>query len=139
MQFLGNMSQSWMMTSFAARTITFLNHHVHTSDTSGEQDGDMKLGMAWCFYLDKVLSALFKKPSSLPKLTVDPIAITQSDAFPSSSPVFQFMVEMAGIMDRAFDLQLRCGEIEKAQSLLLIDDIIQDTYGLHSNYIIVRS
>lgn len=136
MQFLGNMPQSWMMTSFAARTITLLNHHVHTSDTFSEQTDEMKLSTTWCFYLDKVLSALFQKPPSLPKLGFDSVTLTQWGTFPL---VFQFMVEMASIMDRALELQLRCGEIEKTQSLSRIDKIIQDTYDLYDKYIIVRT
>ncbi|ODM21269.1 hypothetical protein SI65_04322 [Aspergillus cristatus] len=104
MQFLGNMPQSWMMTSFAARSTAFLNHHVYTSDTFSEQTDEMKLSMAWCFYLDKVLSALFRQPPSLPKLDFDSVTLTQWDAFPL---VFQFVLEMASIMDRALELQLR--------------------------------
>lgn len=127
MQFLGNMSQSWMLTSFAARTITFLNYHI--LDESGANDEDQQCAIQacvfWCYYLDKVLGSLLMKPPSLPKLRADPlIFIHLDDSSGSLSPVVNFMGKMARILEKAHELHTQPRNTE------MINALIQDTYSL---------
>ncbi|KAF7587161.1 hypothetical protein BBP40_007647 [Aspergillus hancockii] len=81
----------------------------------------------WCHYLDKVLSALFMKAPSLPKLMRRPIYPIYLDSSPSSA-VIRFMGHMAYILETALDVQLQPRELSNnEQSAAVLDRLIRDT------------
>ncbi|OGM50778.1 hypothetical protein ABOM_000742 [Aspergillus bombycis] len=132
MQFLGNMSQSWMLTSFAARTITFLGYQSLDTNASSESDIEIRACVFWCHYLDKVLSSLFMKPPSLPQLEVSPVLLLHLDSG-SSSDVVRFMGHMACILEKALEVQLHPNQTtSKEQRAAMLDDLIQETNNLRT-------
>lgn len=138
MQFLGNMSQSWMLTSFAARTITFLNYQSLNPNTSNEGDIEIHACVFWCHYLDKILSSLFMKPPSLPKLAFNPVLLLHLDSG-SSSDVIRFMGHMACILERALEVQLQTNQsMSKEQPAAVLDSLIDETNDLRTRIDNVR-
>lgn len=73
MQYLGKISYSWNLTAFASTTIVSLNlHHVESIYDIGDE---AHASLYWCYYLDRILSCLFVRQPSLPKLSVDPVSL----------------------------------------------------------------
>lgn len=58
-----------MLNSYAARLIAALNYHDAQSRKSDpDLEEEINSSVYWCFYLDRTLSSLLHRPSSLPEL-----------------------------------------------------------------------
>ncbi|KAF3388720.1 hypothetical protein F1880_004340 [Penicillium rolfsii] len=69
MLFLGNMSQAWVFNSYAARLIAALNYHdIQAQNRAPDLEEEINSSVYWCFYLDRTLSSLLRRPFSLPEL-----------------------------------------------------------------------
>ncbi|KAE8338006.1 hypothetical protein BDV24DRAFT_166708 [Aspergillus arachidicola] len=69
MQEMGNVSQSWALTSVAARYLVALNgHKLANRPPQNERDRKLKVCLGWCFCLDTIMSMLLARRPSLPKL-----------------------------------------------------------------------
>lgn len=97
MQGMGNLSQSWTLTSVAARYLVALDgHKLANSAPQNERDRTLKACLGWCFCLDKIMSMLLARHSSLPKLLTTSAELV---ILPENSPG-------AGLMKTMVDLSL---------------------------------
>ncbi|KAJ5519155.1 hypothetical protein N7453_001577 [Penicillium expansum] len=104
MQYLGNMSYSWNLTAFASRMLMSLN--LHAVETTDEIDDETQASLYWCYYLDKVLSCLFVRQPSLPKLRIDPASMIPVNSANPLQTTVKIMVEMAKIQEEVLEMQL---------------------------------
>lgn len=109
MQYLGNMSYSWNLTAFASRMLMALN--LHAVETADELDDQTQASLYWCYYLDKVLSCLFVRQPSLPKLRIDPASMIPVNFANPLQTTVKIMVEMAKIQEEVLDMQLNQGVV----------------------------
>lgn len=73
MQHLGRLNQCWVLTSYAARQIVSLNYHmISRVPANSDLEQDVYSVVYWCYYLDRTLSSLLGRPTSLPNLDVSP-------------------------------------------------------------------
>ncbi|OQE02186.1 hypothetical protein PENVUL_c040G02293 [Penicillium vulpinum] len=108
MQYIGNVSRSWSLTAFAARILVSLNGHTVEARRllPTELVEDFDLCLYWCYYLDKVLSALFARQPSLPKLYFDPVSLIPLNSSNPLQKTVKIMVEMAKVQEGILDMQL---------------------------------
>lgn len=100
MQYLGNMGQCWVFMSYAARLIISMNwHEIKASDSPFPYEEEIKGCIFCCYYLDRTLSALFRRPLSLPepKLSVTDLAsVFEADAHAPLMPVVLDLARVQG-------------------------------------------
>lgn len=104
MQYLGNMSYSWNLTAFASRTLMSLN--LHAVESTYDLDEETRASLYWCYYLDRVLSCLFVRQPSFPKLRVDPVSMIPANSPNPLHTTVKIMVEMAKIQEQVLEMQL---------------------------------
>lgn len=105
MQNQGDMSRSWTLTAFAARTLVSLNYH--TIDKRAPSDGELQdvYGAIYiCYYLDKILSVLLLRPPSLPRLKVKPADLVHLEPRLPLSACVKVMVCFGQIQEGILDI-----------------------------------
>ncbi|KUL86856.1 hypothetical protein ZTR_05281 [Talaromyces verruculosus] len=105
MQNQGDMSRSWTLTAFAARTLVSLNYH--TIDKRAPSDGELPdvYGAIYiCYYLDKILSVLLLRPPSLPRLRVKPADLVHLEPRLPLSACVKVMVCFGQIQEGILDI-----------------------------------
>ncbi|KAL2694981.1 hypothetical protein AAEP93_003076, partial [Penicillium crustosum] len=79
-QLLGETSRSWFLTALAARSLVALGYHHLSPIFLASNDGsEIRQTVYWCYYMDKTLSMLLVRPSSLPDLPFDPATLVHLD------------------------------------------------------------
>lgn len=115
MQYLGNMGQSWVFTSYAARLIISMNYHeIKTSDLPVPHEDEIKGCLFCCYYLDRTLGALFRRPLSLPEpvLSVSELSsIFVTDAHATIMPVVLDLARVQGEL-------LKCSKLSDKSMIL---------------------
>ncbi|KAJ9365687.1 hypothetical protein C8Q69DRAFT_499131 [Paecilomyces variotii] len=105
MQYVGNMSQSWMLTAAAARAIVSLNYHTTFQNPPvHETDEEIRFSVYWCYYLDKVLSLLLVRPPSLPRLNASPVSLIRGDVSDPPTIMLQLLLTVAETQENGLDL-----------------------------------
>lgn len=105
MQYMGNMSQSWMLTAAAARAIVCLNYHTtFQNQPTNEMDEEIRSSIYWCYYLDKVLSLLLVRSPSLPRLKVSPVSLVCGDVSNPPIIMLQLLLTVAETQETALDV-----------------------------------
>lgn len=133
MQFLGYMSQSWTLVSSAARTLVLLNYHLLKKDKAeDDQKHEAHTCVFWCCYLDKVLSALFMKPSSFPGMSRGSLAFIGSDFTRIRSTLVGLVGNLVWVLEGAFGDDLNCTGVDRKNYIETTDLTIQYTYLLES-------
>ncbi|CEO59928.1 hypothetical protein PMG11_04578 [Penicillium brasilianum] len=116
MQFLGNMSQAWVLSSYAARSIAALNYHdaqFRKGDPNFEEE-EINSAVYWCFYLDRTLSSLLHRPSSLPELhSLASDLVCRNNSLPHM-PMIRILVDLAQVQG---DLSCGCKAADTRQIL----------------------
>ncbi|OQE35437.1 hypothetical protein PENCOP_c013G06853 [Penicillium coprophilum] len=134
MQYIGNVSRSWSLTAFAARVLVSLNSHTVEARRllRTELVEDFDLCLYWCYYLDKVLSALFARQPSLPKLYFDPVSLIPLDSGNPLQKTVKIMVEMAKVQEGILDMQISRAE-NGAVDISQVDFLIQKANSLFAH------
>ncbi|CAG7554585.1 unnamed protein product [Fusarium equiseti] len=97
---VGNTSQAWNLTAFASRLIVSFGYHSISEDVLSRPEWtDVRLSVCWCYYMDKTLSMLLLRPSSLPSLSSDPIALVCVDAEDPLTLKYKIMIRLARVQD----------------------------------------
>ncbi|KAJ5246540.1 transcriptional regulator family: Fungal Specific TF [Penicillium chermesinum] len=100
MQYLGNMGQSWVFTSYAARLIISMNYHeIKSADLPLAHEEEIKGCIFCCYYLDRTLGSLFHRPLSLPepRLSVTELAsVFSNDLHATLMPVVLDLARVQG-------------------------------------------
>ena len=131
MQLRGDMSRSWTLTAFASRILVSLNYHAmeQTLEPS-ERTLDIQAAVYSCFYLDKLLSVLLLRPSSLPKLKVTPAELIQLDPRLPLSAILKAMVEFGQIQEGVLDIIFN--HKNKDDQVTAINALVQDMHNMRA-------
>lgn len=122
MQYLGNMSHSWILNSYAARLIVALDYHeARNSMGNSELDEEIDSVVYWCFYLDRTLSTLLYRPMSLPEPHISPAYLISDDSQPYT-PLVRILLELAQIQGELLD----CGKVGDTRQILANHSRLQD-------------
>lgn len=139
MQYLGNMSRSWMFNALASRIIVALNYHSITDPVPhDEMEEDIHACVYTCYYFDKTLSVLLLRPPSLPDLKVDPTKLIHMDPDLPTTPMIAGIVEFAHIKNTLVDILLdskKMGDMDKAN---VLSNLVTRAHTVHSDLEIVR-
>ncbi|KAJ5350403.1 transcriptional regulator family: Fungal Specific TF [Penicillium brevicompactum] len=115
MQYLGNMSQSWILNSYAARLIVALDYHeVRNPLGNSELDEEIHSVVYWCFYLDRTLSTLLYRPLSLPQPRISPTHLITADQSLPHIPLIRILLDLAQIQGELLD----CGKAGDTRQIL---------------------
>lgn len=122
MQLLGDTTRSWHMTSLASRALVSLGYHTSVTITScdhGEDDeSEIRRCIYWCYYMDKTLSMLLARPSSLPVFPFHPISLVDTDPEHPLSYKVKILVKLAHVQDNSLFLMLR----DQKQNVIQVDE-----------------
>lgn len=115
MQYLGNMSQAWVLNSYAARLIASLNYHKFQSrKCDPDLEEEINSSVYWCFYHDRTLSSLLHRPPSLPELSsLASDLVCWNNSLPHM-PLIRILVDLAQVQG---DLSSSCKASDTRQIL----------------------
>ncbi|KAJ5797940.1 uncharacterized protein N7503_007236 [Penicillium pulvis] len=115
-QLLGDSARAWMLTAFASRVLVCLGYHTLSLEMLGNDDIsiDVRHCIYWCYYLDKTLSTVLLRPSSLPELCLEPAKLVPTSPSEPLSMEVKILVELAGVQDVSLVLLLGGNKLEKS-------------------------
>ncbi|KAJ5587208.1 transcriptional regulator family: Fungal Specific TF [Penicillium hispanicum] len=131
MQYLGNMSQAWLLNSFAARLLTAMNYHdIQDPAQYSSHDEEIHSSVYWCYYLDRTLSALLRRPVSLPELETYPRNLICAHTRMPYGPFMPILLDLAQVQGEL----LACGTSNDARQVLAHHSKLQDRMtAIHSS------
>lgn len=97
------------MTSLASRALVALGYHTSATVTQydGSDQSEVRRCIYWCYYMDKTLSMLLARPSSLPVLPFHPIDLVETEPENPLSYKVRILVKLAQVQDTSLFLMLR--------------------------------
>lgn len=101
MQHLGRLNQCWVLNSYAARQIASLNYHTNlrvAADSDFERD--VNSVVYWCYYLDRTLSSLLGRPTSLPDLDIAPTDLILLDPSSPYDSLLRVILDLAQVQGK---------------------------------------
>lgn len=123
MQYLGNMNQSWIFNSYAARLITALGYHeIRNPVRNSILDEEIHSAVFWCFYLDRTLSTLLYRPLSLPEPRISPMNLITVDQSLPHFPLIQILVDLAQVQGEL----LNCGMADNTRQIIANHSRLQE-------------
>ncbi|CAG8895942.1 unnamed protein product [Penicillium egyptiacum] len=123
MQYLGNMSQSWILNSYAARLITALGYHeIRNSPGISSLDEETHSAVCWCFYLDRTLSSLLYRPLSLPEPRISPASLISTDQSMPHIPLIRILFDLAQVQGELLD----CGNADNTRQIIANHSRLQE-------------
>lgn len=137
MQYLGNMSQAWLLNSFAARLLIAMNYHdVQDPAQHSSHDEEIYSSVYWCYYLDRTLSALLRRPVSLPELETYPRHLISTRAPMPYGLFMPILLDLAQVQGEL----LACGNSNDTRQVLAHHLKLQDRMTvIHSDLQNVRT
>ncbi|RAQ78479.1 hypothetical protein COH21_011994 [Aspergillus flavus] len=101
MQHLGRLNQCWVLTSYAARQIVSLNYHSNLRvPANSDLERDVNSVVYWCYYLDRTLSSLLGRPSSLPDLDIAPTDLIVLDPSSPYDSLLRVLLDLAQVQGK---------------------------------------
>lgn len=123
MQYLGNVSQSWIFNSYAARLITALGYHeIRNAVGNSSLDEEIRSAVCWCFYLDRTLSTLLYRPLSLPDLRIPPTNLITADQSLPHIPLIRILLDLAQVQGEL----LNCGMADNTHQIIANHSRLQE-------------
>lgn len=123
MQYLGNMSQSWILNSYAARLITALGYHeIRNPVGNSSLDEEIHSAVCWCFYLDRTLSTLLYRPLSLPEPRISPTNLITVDQSLPHIPLIRILLDLAQVQGEL----LNCGMADNTRQIIANHSRLQE-------------
>jgi hypothetical protein len=130
MRYLGNMSQSWILNSYAARLITALGYHeIRNPLGISSLDEEIHSAVCWCFYLDRTLSTLLYRPLSLPEPRISPANLISADQSTAHIPLIRILFDLAQVQGELLD----CGNADNTRQIIANHSRLQERMeAIHS-------
>ncbi|KAL4893370.1 hypothetical protein BDV59DRAFT_178104 [Aspergillus ambiguus] len=101
MQHLGRLNQCWVLTSYAARQIVSLNYHTSLrAPANSDLERDVNSVVYWCYYLDRTLSSLLGRPTSLPDLDIAPTDLIVLDPSSPYDNLLRVLLDLAQVQGK---------------------------------------
>lgn len=123
MQYLGNMSQSWILNSYAARLITALGYHEMRNPLGiADLDEEIHSAVCWCFYLDRTLSTLLYRPLSLPEPHISPMELISDNQSLPHIPLIRILLDLAQVQGEL----LNCGMANNTRQIIANHSRLQE-------------
>ncbi|KAJ5958683.1 transcriptional regulator family: Fungal Specific TF [Penicillium vulpinum] len=123
MMYLGNMSQSWILNSYAARLITAFGYHeIQNPVGNSSFDEEIHSAICWCFYLDRTLSTLLYRPLSLPEPRVSPSNLISAENSLPLIPLIRILFDLAQIQGEL----LNCGKADNTRQIIANHSRLQE-------------
>ena len=123
MQYLGNMSQSWIFNSYAARLITALGYHeIRNPLGASNFDEEIHSAVCWCFYLDRTLSTLLYRPLSLPEPSISLANLISVDQTLPHIPLIRILFDLAQVQGEL----LNCGNADNTRQVIANHSRLQE-------------
>lgn len=124
MQHLGRVNQCWILNSYCARQITALGYHrTQDSPSPSAVQKDIHNALLWCFFLDKSLSSLMGRPTSLPDLLVPPTDLVGFDSSLPYGSLFRTCLEIAQIQGELLSIPAHEKRKSSRQIMEVIDSL----------------
>ncbi|KAE8372264.1 hypothetical protein BDV26DRAFT_286095 [Aspergillus bertholletiae] len=116
MQHTTNISQCWLLNSYAARQIISLNYHrpCYPPSPSGCND-EIQSALYWCFYLDRTTSALLMRHPSLLELPAPPTGFTSSNPSSPYNKLLFVLLDLAKVQGTLLDITLNDGDKSRSR------------------------
>ncbi|KAJ5482564.1 transcriptional regulator family: Fungal Specific TF [Penicillium sp. IBT 31633x] len=129
-QYLGNMSQAWILNSYAARLITALEYHeIRKPQVNSHHDDEIHRAVSWCFYLDRSLSTLLYRPLSLPEPRISPANLISDYECIPYIPLIRILFDLAQIQGEL----LACGNADNTPQIIANHSNLQERMeAIHS-------
>lgn len=123
MQYTGNMSQAWVLNSYAARQIVTLKYHeIRGPLERNDSNEEIESSLYWCYYLDRTLSALLRRPVSLPQPLMSPVDLIVPDKSLPHMPLIRILLELAQVQGELLD----CGKASTTREVLANHSKLQE-------------
>jgi hypothetical protein len=123
MQYLGSMSQSWILNSYAARLVAALGYHeIGSSHQSSELDEEISSSVNWCYYLDRTLSTLLYRPLSLPEPHISPAKMISARPSLPHMPLVQVLLDLAQVQGELSS----CGKAADTRQIIVSHSKLQE-------------
>ncbi|CAI7593689.1 unnamed protein product [Penicillium crustosum] len=131
MQYLGNMSQSWILNSYAARLITALGYHeIRNPVGNSNLDEEIRSAVCWCFYIDRTLSTLLYRPLSLPEPRISLTNLLTADRSLPHFPLIRVLLDLAQVQGEL----LICGMADNTRQIIANHSRLQERMeAIYSN------
>ncbi|PLB55534.1 hypothetical protein P170DRAFT_43302 [Aspergillus steynii IBT 23096] len=121
---LGQTSRSWFLTSLASRTFVALGYHrLSPSVLESDDSSEIRHCTYWCYYMDKTLSMLLVRPSSLPTLRPDPASLVYTRISDPLSCKVKVLVRLARVQDLYLDIVIQGRKAEEPCSIELVNSL----------------
>lgn len=134
MQYMGNMSRSWMFAALASKTIIALNYHNITDPVPRDElEENIHACVYTCCYYDKTLSLLLVRPPSLPDLKVDPADLIHLDPARPTTAMITGIVRFAGLKHGLLKVILDTEKMGQKEKANLLSDIMVRAHAIHSD------
>lgn len=105
MQVLGRLDQCWVLTSYAARQIVSLNYQkINTPLAPSHEEQEIHNAVYWCYYLDRTLSSLLGRPTSLPDLQISPTDLIRCNSSSLYDGLIRVLVDLAQVQGNLHQL-----------------------------------
>ncbi|KAK1149345.1 hypothetical protein N8T08_006568 [Aspergillus melleus] len=133
LQLLGDASQAWTLTSFASRVMVALGYHNLSPQALKEHDNSAEIRHCtyYCYYLDKALSMLLVRPSSLPDLDLDPVSLIELNYTEPLKIKMGILVKLSHVQDGVLSLLIKgdkLTEVEASASIPALKSELQDIW-----------
>ncbi|KAE8369177.1 hypothetical protein BDV27DRAFT_153253 [Aspergillus caelatus] len=124
MQHTTNISQCWLLNSYAARQIISLNYHkpCYPPSQSGCND-EIQSAVYWCFYLDRTTSALLIRHPSLPEVHAPPTKFIVTNMSSPYNRVLFVLLDLAKVQDTLLDVTLNGGDKSRSRIFEIFQDV----------------
>ncbi|KAH8428052.1 fungal specific transcription factor domain-containing protein [Aspergillus melleus] len=133
LQLLGDASQAWTLTSYASRVMVALGYHNLSPQALKEHDDSAEIRHCtyYCYYLDKALSMLLVRPSSLPDLNLDPVSLIELKYTEPLKMKMGILVKLSHVQDGVLSLLIKgdkLTEVEASASIPVLKSELQDIW-----------
>ncbi|KAJ5775471.1 transcriptional regulator family: Fungal Specific TF [Penicillium nucicola] len=131
MQYLGSMSQCWILNSYAARLIAALGYHeIGDLHENSGLDEEISSSVIWCYYLDRTLSTLLYRPLSLPEPQMPPAKMISARPSLPHIPLVRILLDLAQVQGEL----LSCHKNADTRQIIANHSKLQDRMEvIHSN------
>lgn len=128
---LGRTSQAWNLAALASRILVALGFHRTRLDRPDDEDESaIRHCLYWCFYLDKTLSMLLIRPSSLPPLQWEPASLVPIAIDNPLTHKVRISVRLSQVQDTCLPLLATPSEVDEATRLSTVAHLESELHSI---------
>lgn len=123
MQHTTNISQCWLLNSYAARQVVSLNYHKPCPPSQSGCNDEIQSAVYWCYYLDRTTSALLIRHPSLPELHAPPTDFITTDMSSPYNRLLFVLLDLAKVQGTLLDITLNDGDKSRSQTFEIFQGV----------------